>query len=114
MTNDPGLLLDGPRCDFCNGVEPVWIYPAEDFPMGAIITGGGYTDHVSAGGWTACAPCAQHIDVGSYDRLGVRAIANHLIRNPDWDPNDPALEVYIRSSHEGFRVHRSGPKAGFG
>ncbi len=108
------LLLEGPRCDFCNGNEPVWIYPAEDFPIGSVITGGFAAFQMSTGGWVACAPCAQHIDLDSYSQLAVRAIANHYTRNPDWDPDDPALEALLRDTHQGFRDHRTGPKAGFG
>ena len=114
MTPGESLGMTGPRCDFCSSEEPVWVYPAEDFPIGAILTDTSNTLQVSSGGWVACAPCAQHIDLGSYGQLAVRAIASYYTRNPDWDPDDPALEVLIRGTHEGFRVHRSGPKAGFG
>ena len=110
----------GPRCDFCLDPDTVWIYPAEDFPL-IILAGSSSTLQVSTGGWVACAPCAQYIDLESYDQLASRAITAHYARNPQWE-DDPArlevwgplIEAYITATHQGFREHRAGPRAGFG
>jgi hypothetical protein len=108
--------LEGPRCDFCSDPNPVWIYPAEDFPLG--IAGVTSTLNISTGGWVACAPCSQHIDLEAYDQLAVRAIVAHYERNPEWrrtaSPWKPLLEDYIIATHQAFRDNRAGPKAGFG
>ena len=109
----------GPRCDFCAGFDPLWIYPADDFPMSLVVSESAADElamdlEVSRGGWCACAACSQNIDAESYDQLLKRAMTTFLLVNPNWDQDLPALSAIISSNHAGFRVNRTGDKAGFG
>lgn len=113
------MTLAGPRCDFCAGVDPIWIYPADDFPMTLVVSESDGGDvamdvEVSRGGWCACAACAQAIDAESYDQLLKRAMTTFIVVNPNWDRDLSSLSVIISSNHAGFRVNRTGDKAGFG
>jgi hypothetical protein len=110
-------MIAGPLCDFCAGPDPVWIYPAADFPLQLVMASTGNALEVSRGGWTACAPCAEHIELGSDDALALRAIARVATILLDLQVVSVTAEdlaTYIRTNHDNFRDHRTGARAGFG
>jgi hypothetical protein len=55
-------------CDFCSARDPVWVYPAREFAVAAYGWG-------SAGGWAACAPCADLIERDDWAALAERTVA---------------------------------------
>lgn len=110
-------LTGGPLCDFCAGPDPVWIYPAADFPLHLITAPTGSALEVSRGGWTACAPCGEHIELDSHDALAARAmtqVAKILTDLQVRSVTAEALATYVRANHDNFRDHRTGDRAGFG
>ncbi len=110
--------MSGALCDFCAGPDPMWIYPAADFPLHLITAPTGSALEISRGGWTACAPCSQDIELDSHDALADRAIAQvakiltALHAGGTLTVGD--LAAYIRTNHDNFRDHRTGARSGFG
>ena len=107
--------MSGALCDFCAGPDPLWIYPAVDFPLHLVTAPTGSTLEVSHGGWTACAPCAQDIELDNHDALAARAIAQvaKILAGAAGITNTE-LAAYVRANHDAFRDNRTGDRAGFG
>lgn len=66
-----------PVCDFCNSTEPVWNYPADDFPMaefGGVLL-------ASRGNWLACGPCSDLIEAADSIGLTQRSARLYVERN---------------------------------
>jgi hypothetical protein len=99
-------------CDFCSGQPVVVAYPCRDFTISDVPVG-------STGAWAACADCAQLIDADQRDALAWRAVdrANRNLLVGETGPVPvPADELFawLRTLHELFFAHRTGPSVPVG
>jgi hypothetical protein len=94
------------KCDFCSSLEPVVLYPCQDFVFAA-ITEGQVFEHPSEGGWAACITCQLLIELERWDDLIDRAIEQQGGLPPG--ANVALARDYMRAwIIEGFRDHREG------
>lgn len=77
---EAGEIHAAMRCDFCNVEDPSWDVPVADFTMSS------YEDQPredSAGGWAACARCAELIQSNQWSALLRHAVASFMMKHPD-------------------------------
>jgi len=88
------------KCDFCNGDDPRWEYPCEDF---ALDTPNG-EDYRSDGAWAACEKCAMAIE--NNDRI---SLVNRYLASKPRKFHDMIRPWGIRLHNQFFR-HRTGSR----
>lgn len=91
-------------CDFCASSGPRWSYPCRDFAFDQRVVIDGFVaeQHISRGGWSACAQCHYLIRKQRYEKL-----ASHIVRSM------PAAErgyrkITVRAIITSFLENREG------
>jgi hypothetical protein len=90
-------------CDFCSSTEVRWRFPAEDFETTVTRRAG------SEGGWVACDICHILVDSGDMDALLNRSWDLLSTKCPGAKDFRDVLLVNLRTLHQEFAAHRTGP-----
>jgi hypothetical protein len=106
---DVEVRTDDPICDFCSLHEVAWSYPAMDFGVVDPKLGWG-----SRGGWAACGPCHEMIELHDQTGLAKRSVEMFFKNNPQV-PDLPDVRTHVRNHvmlmHATFFQVRTGPGA---
>ncbi len=99
-------------CDFCNGGDPGWFYPAESFKVSALLeseAGFRIEDLLgSDSGFMACEPCHALVEAEDRDGLINRSLDTNLLAHPEMIEDAPELRPVIAQMFEAFWNHRRG------
>jgi hypothetical protein len=98
----------GKVCDFCGSHDPIKVFEAETYRIETEPDPD--TDHISLGGWAACALCASYIDRNDRRGLaiyGARQIRRRFPRDFGKQPEGVVI-AYVIEMHKGFFEHRRG------
>jgi hypothetical protein len=92
-------------CDFCPGLNPIRVFRAWD----CIVPwkSGNGINHLSEGGWAACATCAELVDGEKWAELTARSVREFCAKHFVFDVRAIAeVRGEVTRSHALFRRHR--------